>query len=90
MEEVVNFNLLESYINLNKSKNAIDMCFSPKYYKKEREAYEKIFREDIQQLIYFAYSHYRSYFYYKSKNNKVYMFEINLGEIEDYVEIINN
>ena len=79
-------NEIENFIKNNIPKDEI--CISPKDRFKQNEAYTLIKNDNINTLYLFGDSGYRSYYYYKSCNNQIYLIETYLDKIDAYSEEI--
>jgi hypothetical protein len=76
---------LEEYIKNNKSQGQLDdSCFSPQFYKKRNQAYHLALDATEAKVFYFGTNSYRSYYYFKSKELKLYLIELYLDDINDY------
>lgn len=76
---------IDKYIEDNQSQGQLDdSCFSPQFYKKKNNAYKLALKAKEPTLIHFATNGYRSYFYFKSKDTKLYLIESYLNDINDY------
>jgi hypothetical protein len=76
---------IEEYIESNKSQGQLnDSCFSPQFYKKRNHAYNLALGATEASVFYFGTNGYRSYYYFKSKNAKLYLLELYLNDINDY------
>ena len=75
-------NALEKFIECNKPKEEI--CISPKDYEDREEALKLIKKDKENSLYLFGGSGYRSNYYYKGCDNKIYMIETYFDEFDSY------
>lgn len=76
---------IEKYIENNKSQGQLDdSCFSPQFSRKRHQAYHSAIDAKEAKVCYFGTNGYRSYYYFKSKNAKLYLIELYLDDINDY------
>lgn len=76
---------LEKYIENNESQGQLDdSCFSPQFYRKRNQAYKLALNATEPKAFHFATNGYRSYFYFRSKDAKLYLIELYLNDINDY------
>ena len=77
-------NEIQNFIKNNNPKEGI--CISPKDHFTQIEALTLIKNDKINTMYLFSGSGYRSYYYYKSCNNQIYLIETYLDKIDAYVE----
>jgi hypothetical protein len=76
---------LEKYIENNESQGHLDKsCFSPTFYRKRIQALKEAEDSKEANVFHIGCNGYRSYFYFKSKNAKLYLIELYLDDINDY------
>ncbi len=77
-----NINVFENFIVNNNP--ADEICISPKDRYSKDEAYKNI-KTDAQNTLYiFGSSGFRSYYFYKSTNNIIYLVETYMDKIDSY------
>ena len=73
---------IESYIKLNVPKE--DICISPKDKFSQNEAQKLIKDDKINSLYVFGNSGFRTYYFYKSCSNQIYLIETYLDKLDSY------
>ncbi len=74
--------IIENFILSNSPKDEI--CISPKDRKFQIDAYNLINKDTNNTLYLFGSSGYRTYYYYKSNNNQIYLLEVYLDKLDAY------
>lgn len=82
--DILLVNEIESFLKNNNPKDEI--CISPKDNFSQNEAYTLIKDDKTSTLYLFGSSGYRTYYYYKSCNNQIYLIETYLDKIDSYSE----